>query len=116
MVHLGDGALGFNGGQRPPAAPVQLLAREHGHGRLSGDGRPEIVISDKGNAAMMIYRNASFAGRRPVLQRVTDREERRRDGQGERPGHDDRRARRRQDPDGGPKLVASVSRRRTAPR
>jgi Ca2+-binding RTX toxin-like protein len=63
MVHLGDGAGGFDGGrdllqiayQNPSSSTRVMLAV----GDLSGDGRPELVIVDRGHQALMLYRNAS---------------------------------------------------------
>jgi hypothetical protein len=63
MIHLGNGAGGFDGGQdlaqlgyqNPAWATRVTLAVED----LTGDGRPELVIADNGAHAVMIYRNTS---------------------------------------------------------
>jgi Ca2+-binding RTX toxin-like protein len=63
MVHLGTGAGAFDGGQdlpqlgyqNPGTATRVTLAVDD----LTGDGRPEIVISDALQSAVMVYRNAS---------------------------------------------------------
>ena len=71
MVHLGDGALGFDGGRDLPQLgymnPATTTRVSMAVGDLSGDGRPEIVISDKGNAAVMIYRNTSTTAGAPCF-------------------------------------------------
>ena len=63
MVHLGDGAGGFDDGrdlpqiayQNPSASTRVRMAV----GDLTGDGLPELLIVDKTNQALMLYRNAS---------------------------------------------------------
>ena len=63
MVHLGDGAGGFDGGRDLPqlgygdaatATRVTMAVDD-----LTGDGQPEIVIADARASALMIYRNGS---------------------------------------------------------
>jgi hypothetical protein len=62
MIHLGDGAGGFDGGrdlpqlgyQKPTATRVTMAVSD-----LTGDGRPELVIADAIAHAVMVYRNAS---------------------------------------------------------
>ena len=63
MVHLGDGAGGFDGGrdlpqlgyQNPATATRVTMAVDD----LTGDGRPDVVIADQGNSAVMVFRNGS---------------------------------------------------------
>jgi Ca2+-binding RTX toxin-like protein len=63
MIHLGTGGGSFDGGQdlaqlgygNPATATRVTLAV----GDLTGDGRPELVISDNLSHAVMVYRNAS---------------------------------------------------------
>jgi len=63
MIHLADGAGGFDGGrdlpqlgyQNPSTATRVTMAVSD----LSGDGRPELVIADALARAVMVYRNAS---------------------------------------------------------
>jgi hypothetical protein len=63
MIHLGDGAGGFDGGrdlpqlgyQNPATATRVTMAVDD----LTGDGHPDIVIADKGNSSVMVYRNTS---------------------------------------------------------
>jgi Ca2+-binding RTX toxin-like protein len=63
MVHLGDGAGGFDAGRDLPqlgygnAATATRVTMAVGD--LTGDGRPEIVIADQGHSAVMVYRNTS---------------------------------------------------------
>ena len=63
MVHLGNAAGGFDGGQDLPQLGYQnpATATRVGMavGDLTGDGRPEIVISDANAHAVMVYRNTS---------------------------------------------------------
>jgi hypothetical protein len=63
MVHLGDGAGGFDGGRDLPQLGYQNAATATrvtmAVDDLTGDGHPDIVMADKGNAAVMVYRNAS---------------------------------------------------------
>lgn len=65
MVHLGNSAGGFDGGQDLPQLgyqnPATATRVTMAVGDLNGDGRPEIVISDAGNSAVMVYRNTSTA-------------------------------------------------------
>ena len=39
-------------------------------GDLTGDGRPELVVSDKAHHAVMVFANRSDAGRRRLLRRT----------------------------------------------
>ena len=63
MIHLANGAGGFDGGrdlpqlgyQNPSTATRVTMAVSD----LSGDGRPELVIADALARAVMVYRNAS---------------------------------------------------------
>ena len=72
MIHLGNGAGGFDGGQdlaqlgyqNPAWATRVTLAVED----LTGDGRPELVIADNGAHAVMIYRNTSTPAGAAVLR------------------------------------------------
>ena len=87
---------------RPPAArlpePRRRHTREHGRGRPVR-GRPAGGRHLRQGQRRGDDLPQHLLGRRSsLLQRVTDREERRRDGQGERPAHDDRRARQRHGP------------------
>ena len=54
MVHLGNGAGGFDGGQDLPQLgyqnPATATRVTMAVGDLTGDGRPEVVIADKGNS------------------------------------------------------------------
>jgi hypothetical protein len=63
MVHLGNGAGGFDGGQDLPQIgygnPATATRVTMAVGDLTGDGHPEIVIADNGGHAVMIYRNTS---------------------------------------------------------
>ena len=63
MVHLGNAAGGFDGGQDLPQLGYQNPATATrvalAVGDLTGDGRPEIVISDANAHAVMVYRNTS---------------------------------------------------------
>ena len=76
MIHLGNGAGGFDGGrdlaqlgyQNPAWATRVTLAVDD----LTGDGRPELVIADNGAHAVMIYRNTSTPAGGAVLQRAAD--------------------------------------------
>jgi Ca2+-binding RTX toxin-like protein len=63
IVHLGDGTGGFDGGtdlpqigygNRATATRVTMAV-----GDVSGDGHPDIVIADQGNAAVMVFRDTS---------------------------------------------------------
>jgi Ca2+-binding RTX toxin-like protein len=63
MIHLGNGAGGFDGGEDLPqvgyqdpatATRVTMVVDD-----LTADGKPEIVIADKGNSTVMVYRNTS---------------------------------------------------------
>jgi RTX calcium-binding nonapeptide repeat (4 copies)/FG-GAP-like repeat len=63
MVHLSDGAGGFDGGQDLPQLgyqnPATATRVTMAVGDLTGDGRPDVVISDAIGAAVMVYRNTS---------------------------------------------------------
>lgn len=63
MVHLGDGAGVFDGGQDLPQLgylnPATATRTTMAVDDLTGDGHPEVVIADAGNAAVMIFRNTS---------------------------------------------------------
>jgi hypothetical protein len=63
MIHLGDGAGNFDGGQDLPELgygnPGTSTRVSMAVGDLTGDGHPEIVISDYGHQAVMVYRNSS---------------------------------------------------------
>jgi hypothetical protein len=63
MVHLGDGAGGFDGGRDLPQLgykdPATATRVTMAVGDLTGDGQPEVVISDYSNSAVMVYRNTS---------------------------------------------------------
>ena len=71
MIHLGDGASGFDGGtdlpqlgyQNPATSTRMTLAV----GDLTGDGRPELVIADQLGYAVMVYRNTSTAAGGPCF-------------------------------------------------
>ena len=67
MVHLGDGALGFDGGRDLPQLAATTTRVSMAVGDLSGDGRPEVVIADKVNAAVMVYRNTSSPAGAPCF-------------------------------------------------
>ena len=112
MIHLGNGAGGFGGGQdlaqlgyqNPAWATRVTLAVED----LTGDGRPELVIADNGAHAVMIYRNTSTP-RRLRVRRAADRQRRRGGGREDAaPTAIDVRAN-DTDPDGGPKFVDPVT-------
>ena len=64
MVHLGDGHGVFDGGQDLPqlasGTRVSMAVDD-----LTGDGLPEVVISDKVNAAVSVYRNTSSSAGGP---------------------------------------------------
>ena len=102
MIHLGNGAGGFDGGQdlaqlgyqNPAWATRVTLAVDD----LTGDGRPELVIADNGAHAVMIYRNTSTPAGARVLQLPADRQQRRRGRRAGCRAHRDRRARQRQRP------------------
>ena len=68
MVHLGNAAGGFDGGQDLPQLGYQNPATATRVtmvvGDLTGDGRPEIVISDANAQAVMVYRNTSTTAAR----------------------------------------------------
>ena len=63
MVHLGNAAGEFDGGQDLPQLGYQNPATATrvalAVGDLTGDGRPELVISDANAHAVMVYRNTS---------------------------------------------------------
>ena len=63
MIHLGDGAGGFDGGQDLPQLgyqnPATATRATMAVSDLTGDGRPELVIADQLGNAVMVYRNAS---------------------------------------------------------
>ncbi len=63
MIHLGDGAGGFDGGRDLPQIGYQNPATSTrvtmAVADLTGDGKPEIVIADQQNSAVMVYRNSS---------------------------------------------------------
>ena len=63
MVHLGDGRGGFDGGQDLPQIgyqnPATATRVTMAVDDLTGDGKPEIVISDQLNATVMVYHNNS---------------------------------------------------------
>ena len=71
MIHLGDGAGGFDGGrdlpqlgyQSPATSTRVTLAVDD----LTGDGRPELVIADLAAPAVMVYRNTSTAAGGPCF-------------------------------------------------
>ena len=68
MVHLGDGTGGFDGGQDLPQIgyqnPATATRVTMAVDDLTGDGKPEIVISDQLNWTVMVYRNNSAPGPR----------------------------------------------------
>jgi hypothetical protein len=62
MIHLGSGGGSFDGGQdlaqlgyQNPATATRVTMAV---GDLTGDGRPELVITDNLSHAVMVYRNA----------------------------------------------------------
>ena len=63
MIHLGDGAGGFDGGRDLPQLgyqnPATATRVTMAVGDLTGDGRPELVIADERANAVMVYRNTS---------------------------------------------------------
>jgi hypothetical protein len=63
MIHLGDGAGNFDGGQDLPQVgyhvPDTATRVTLAVGDLTGDALPEIVIGDARYSTVMIYRNAS---------------------------------------------------------
>lgn len=63
MVHLGDGAGGFDSGQDLPQIgylnPATATRVTMAVADLTGDGRPEIVVSDQLAGAVMVFRNGS---------------------------------------------------------
>ena len=63
MIHLGDGAGGFDGGQDLPQLgyqnPATATRATMAVSDLTGDGRPELVIADQLGNAVTVYRNAS---------------------------------------------------------
>ena len=63
MVHLGDGAGGFDDGQDLPQLgyqnPATATRVTMAVDDLTCDGRPEIVIADNVNSAVMVYRSSS---------------------------------------------------------
>ena len=65
MIHLGDGAGGFDGGQDLPQLgyqnPSTATRVSMAVGDLTGDGLPEIVIADVHARSVMVYANRSTA-------------------------------------------------------
>ena len=65
MIHLGDGAGGFDGGRDLPQLGYQSPATSTrvtmAVDDLTGDGRPELVIADQLGYSVMVYRNTSTA-------------------------------------------------------
>src|SRR5215210_916176 len=63
MVHLGDGAGGFDSGRDLPQLGYHVdgtaTRASMAVGDLTGDGRPDLVISDKAHPAVMVSRNTS---------------------------------------------------------
>jgi hypothetical protein len=63
IVHLGDGAGGFDGGRDLPQLgyhnPAAATRVSMAVGDLSGDGRPELVVADAGAHAVMLFANRS---------------------------------------------------------
>ena len=63
MIHLGDGSGSFDGGRDLPQLgyqnPATATRVTMAVGDLTGDGLPEVVIADKVNSAVMVYRNTS---------------------------------------------------------
>ena len=100
MIHLGDGAGGFDGGQDLPQLgyqnPATATRATMAVSDLTGDGRPELVIADQLGNAVMVYRNASTPAGGPcyVTPPPTD------GGAG--PGGDEPAGRRRADPGADP--------------
>ena len=78
-------------------------------GDLSGDGRPEVVISDKGNAAVMIYRNTSSPAGAPCFNASPTAKNDVATVRENAPPTTINVLANDTDPDGGPKLVASVT-------
>ena len=113
MVHLGDGALGFDGGRDLPQLgyqnPATATRVTMAVGDLSGDGRPEVVIADKGNAAVMIYRNTSSPAGAPCFNASPTAKNDVATVSENAPLTTIDVLANDTDPDGGPKLVASVT-------
>jgi Ca2+-binding RTX toxin-like protein len=65
MIHLGDGAGGFDGGQDLPQLgyqnPAAATRVSMAVGDLTGDGLPEIVIADGHARSVRVYANRSTA-------------------------------------------------------
>jgi RTX calcium-binding nonapeptide repeat (4 copies)/FG-GAP-like repeat len=63
IVHLGDGAGGFDSGRDLPQLgyqnPAATTRVSMAVADLTGDGRPDLVIADQLGSAVMVYRNAS---------------------------------------------------------
>ena len=78
-------------------------------GDLSGDGRPEVVIADKGNAAVMVYRNTSSAAGAPCFNASPTAKNDAATVRENAPLTTIDVLANDTDPDGGPKLVASVT-------
>jgi Ca2+-binding RTX toxin-like protein len=114
MVHLGDGAGGFDGGQDLPQLgyhnPATATRVTMAVDDLTGDGHPDVVIADQGRSAVMVFRNNSSPSSAACA------------ADGAPTAHDDVAVVAENappatvdvlandtDPDGGPKLVASVT-------
>ena len=113
MVHLGDGAGGFDGGRDLPQLGYQNAATatrvSMAVDDLTGDGHPDVVIADKGNSAVMVYRNTSTrSGAACFDAPPTARNDVARVRENAAATTIDVLAN-DTDPDGGPKLVASVT-------
>jgi len=65
MIHLADGAGGFDGGRDLPQlgyqSPTTATRVSMAVGDLTGDGLPELVVADVLAHAVMVYRNHSTA-------------------------------------------------------
>ena len=74
MIHLGDGAGGFDGGQDLPQLgyqnPATATRVSMAVGDLTGDGLPELVIADAARPRRDGLRQPLHAGRRRVLRRA----------------------------------------------
>jgi Ca2+-binding RTX toxin-like protein len=78
-------------------------------GDLSGDGRPDVVIADKGNAAVMVYRNTSSSAGAPCFNAAPIAKNDVATVIQNAPLTTINVLANDTDPDGGPKLVASVT-------
>jgi hypothetical protein len=71
MIHLGDGAGGFDGGRDLPQLGYQNASTATrvtmAVGDVTGDGGPDLVIADQLGYTVMVYRNASTSASGPCF-------------------------------------------------